>query len=68
MFKTVTGYVVLGATALLIGYDLVAFFKEENSTISVIITDWSRVYPSVAFVAGLLCGHWFFPAKGSSDN
>lgn len=67
MFKTITGYVILGATAILIIFDIYAFMSAENSTISVVITDWSRVYPSVAFVAGLLCGHWFFPAKGSED-
>lgn len=67
MSKKITGYVILGVTALLVIFDVYAFMSAENSTLSVVITDWSRVYPSVAFVAGLLCGHWFFPAKGSED-
>lgn len=67
MSKKITGYIILGVTVLLVIFDVYAFMSAENSTLSVVITDWSRVYPSVAFVAGLLCGHWFFPAKGSED-
>lgn len=67
MIRETTKYIVIIFVVVLAIYDVYAFMSAENSTISVVITDWSRIYPSIAFVAGLICGHWFFPAKGSED-
>lgn len=48
-------------------WDVYAYVSADNSSISVVLTDWSRAIPSIAFVCGFLCGHWFVPARGSSD-
>jgi len=49
-------------------WDVYAYMSADNSSISVVITDWSRIVPSISFVIGCLCGHWFFPARGSVDD
>lgn len=67
MIRAVTTYLVLAVIVILGVWDVIAYLKGTNSTISVVVTDWSRAIPSVAFLCGLLCGHWFFPAKGSED-
>jgi uncharacterized membrane protein YhdT len=59
---------IIGLTILaLIIYDVFAFLGPENSTLSVVITDWSYYTPWVPFAFGVLMGHWFFPARGSND-
>lgn len=52
---------------VLVLWDIYAYIYGENSTISVVLTDWSREFPAIAFLFGVLMGHWFFPAKGSED-
>jgi hypothetical protein len=65
--RNATKIIVLGVFIGLIVYDIFAFLLSDNATISVIITDWSYYTPWVPFVAGVLMGHWFWPAKGSSE-
>jgi hypothetical protein len=58
--------IVIGVTILgLIAYDIFAYLRADNATISVIITDWSFYTPWVPFMFGFLMGHFFWPAKGS---
>ena len=51
-----------------VGWDIYAYLNEENSTFSVIITDWAYYTPMLPFFVGVLCGHWFWPAKRSIDE
>ena len=54
-------------TIVAIGWDIVAYMYGSNSTFSVVFTDWSRSFPTFAFLWGFLMGHWFWPARGTED-
>ena len=66
-YKVLTKYIVIAVTVILIGYDIAAYLFGKNATISVFITDLSYYTPIVPFIAGVLCGHWFWPARGSHN-
>lgn len=55
----------------IIGWDIFAFNAEENSTFSVIITDWYYANQWIGILIstfmGILIGHWFMPSLGSKD-
>jgi hypothetical protein len=58
---TLTSYVMLGAAALLIAYDVyVAVNDTSGDTISEIITKHSLRRPIIPFAFGVLIGHWFW--------
>jgi hypothetical protein len=60
--------IVIGSAILILGiYDIFAYMMADNASISVAITDSSRYSPWMPFAFGVLMGHWFFPAKGTSD-
>ena len=68
MIRKITSTIIIACAVIIVLWDIVAYFSEENSTVSVVITDWSRIHPTIALFAGILMGHWFIPAKGSSDK
>lgn len=70
MFKirTITSILILLCAVVIVGWDIYAFTHADNSTVSVVLTDWSRFHPTVALFFGILMGHWFIPARGSSDK
>jgi hypothetical protein len=68
MIRKITSTLIIACAAIIIGWDIYAYFNSDNSTVSVVITDWSRFHPTIALFAGILMGHWFIPAKGSSDK
>lgn len=65
MSKTyeITRWFVVGVLVVIIGYDLWAYFQDDNGTISVFMWDMSQRYPIIAFVGGLISGHLFWPAQ-----
>lgn len=67
-FRPITRWIMLSVIAALIVWDVLAYLiGGNNSTISVIITDWSYYSPWIPYLFGLMCGHFFFPAKRSID-
>lgn len=66
--RTITGILLIVTLLVWAIWDVYAFLTAENSTISVVITDWSRQAPGIGVLFGILIGHWFFPAKGSEDE
>lgn len=61
--------VVLGlAVGILLLYDLIALSAWGwDETISVAVLTLSKKYPIVAFLAGLVCGHLFWPQEPSNE-
>ena len=67
--RQISGLLILVTSIVWIIWDLYVYiFREENSTISVVITDFSYYSPACPFIIGGLMGHWFFPAKRSVDQ
>ena len=67
MIRTITSWII-GLVALgIIAWDIYAYTHATNSSISVVMTDWSRLHPTLALIWGILMGHWFWPARGSTD-
>lgn len=64
-FKTRQGTVwVIGViVAILIGWDVYAAFFTTGSgdTISEVVLGFDRRFPVARFLAGVLCGHLFWP-------
>ena len=57
---TVTPIVIIGAVVALVIYDVIAYVVGGlKATISAVIWDWSKRYPFVPFVVGILMGHLF---------
>lgn len=45
-------------------YDLLALVSHGRfSTVTVAIVSWSRQWPILPFIAGVIIGHLFFPAE-----
>jgi hypothetical protein len=66
--RQISIWIMAALLVIIAVWDIYAFLNEENSTFSVIITDWSFYSPWVPFLFGVLMGHWFFPAKRSEDR
>lgn len=67
MIRKITGWLIISTFAVWIIWDLIAYSNGENSTISVVITDFAYYTPAWPLIVGILIGHFFFPAKGSED-
>lgn len=66
--KTVTRLVLVMVLIALLAYDLFAVYKFGYAgTISLVIFSLSKMYPIVPFLAGIVCGHLFFPIEGATD-
>lgn len=57
---SITVGLLVGVAALLIAWDVFVFAK-RGKTISEVMRDAGRAYPILAFLLGVLIGHWFFP-------
>jgi hypothetical protein len=68
MFRKWTIRIIAVVTLACIAWDLVAYAREENSTFSVVFTDWSFYTPWIPFVWGFLMGHWFAAPVGSKKE
>ena len=62
---TTTTWIMIVTALLWIIWDIYLYVRKEKhpetKTISVIITEFSYYSPMLPFIAGLLCGHWFWP-------
>lgn len=64
MLKTdfTTTWFVAATAIVWIAYDIYAFRKKGSGyTESEVITTWSIRLPSLAFLAGVVAGHFFWP-------
>ncbi|MEM3007283.1 MAG: hypothetical protein QXU32_09490 [Nitrososphaerales archaeon] len=61
--KTMTLLVVAFCVVVILVYDLmvVLFYQDVNATVSNTIYQASKRAPIIAFLAGVLCGHLFWP-------
>ena len=51
---------VIAVTAIVwLIWDLYAYLKDKK-TLSYYIVNWSYYSPMVPFIAGVICGHWFW--------
>ena len=62
--KAITGGFIVGCIVVIIGYDIWAVLQGGiDATISAMIQDAAHDYPIIAFAAGVLCGHFFWPVR-----
>jgi hypothetical protein len=67
--KTVTKMALIMALMCLLAYDLFAVYRfGYDGTISLVVFTMSKAYPVIPFLAGLVCGHLFFPIEGTSGE
>ena len=58
--KKITIVVIIAAIVILGGFDVViAYLGGKESTISLVITDYSHKWPVIPFAFGFLMGHFF---------
>ncbi len=55
--STLTLYILLSITILLVGYDIYAYIRHNGSTISETIYAAAKRYPIFPFALGVLLGH-----------
>lgn len=60
--RTTKAILVLTVLLLLV-WEFYALACLDGATISEAVWDWSRDYPLVPFLAGGLCGHFFWQRK-----
>jgi hypothetical protein len=58
---------VLGTLGIWLVLDLWLYYSGRK-TVSQVFWRWSRVSAAVVFAAGLLVGHWFFPAQDEGEE
>lgn len=64
MSRKITIGIILGVTAILIGWDIfVAVNPPQGDTISEIIQEFATKHPVIPFAFGVLMGHFFWPVK-----
>ena len=56
---TTVGIVIIGASVTLIAYDI-WLYATKRPSLSTVLTKFSYYSPILPFIAGLLCGHWFW--------
>lgn len=67
--KSMVVWILLAITLCLIGYDAyLCANREENDTISEVITNSSKRYLLVPFLFGLLMGHFFWSQHLKEDK
>lgn len=65
--KQISGLLIIITFVVWVIWDLFAYTYGANSTISVVITDFSYYSPAFPAIAGALVSHFFWPAKRSID-
>jgi hypothetical protein len=67
MTRQITKTILLLTFFALVLYDIVVMVDPANGgSISSVIWEWSAQHSSVPGIAGVLCGHWFWP--GHNDR
>lgn len=67
MIRRISMIMIIASFVIWIAWDIYAYFFGTDSTLSVVVTDWSHYTPMWPFLFGVLMGHWFWPAKRSGD-
>lgn len=64
-YKLITTIIIIAAVVGLVAWDIVAYFKGGgDATISELIWVWSKDYPFIPFLGGVLVGHlWTVPPR-----
>lgn len=66
-WRTVTGAFLVGLTAVIAVYDVVAaVFGGYQATISSVLYFQGQKWPIIPFALGVLAGHLFFPNREAS--
>ena len=67
--KTITTAILLVTLAILLLYDAVAvYWFGYPGTISIVVYEASKNWPIIPFLAGIVCGHLFFPIEGINNE
>jgi hypothetical protein len=62
--KRMTNYFLLAVLIVVCAYDLYAYWwLTPQQTVSRTVFDLAREYPIIAFVAGVVAGHLFWPVR-----
>lgn len=61
---TIADFVLIGGIAVILLYDAWAARRGEGYTMSFHLAVWSRQWPIIPLLAGILLGHLFFPNRG----
>jgi hypothetical protein len=63
-----TKWVIIGTVIIVCGYDILTISQGGVQTsISVILYNYSCANPIIPFAFGLLCGHLFFPSGAHNE-
>ena len=67
--KDKTKVLILATILIWIGYDFWAYFQYGSNiaTESWTVWKWSYRIPGIAFICGVLCGHFFFQMSPPED-
>ena len=68
-WRDATKFIIICSALVLIIYDLVAYNQSGGAaTISYVMLSWSKDYPILPFMFGVLCGHLFVPLKDTKEE
>lgn len=60
MYQSISAVLIVAVTLLLSLYDILpALSAADGDTISAVLRQWSREWPILAWLWGVLGGHWF---------
>lgn len=57
---TPTSIFIIIVFFVVIIYDVYAYLNKDLKTVSAVVRGWSWYNPMIPFIAGMLCGHWFW--------
>lgn len=61
-YRKSTKIIIIVLLILLVAYDILAACDPQAcNTLSCVLLEWVRKYPTVNFCVGVLCGHLFWP-------
>jgi hypothetical protein len=67
--KAITTGILLVTLAFLLLYDAIAVnLFGYPGTISIVVYEASKNWPIIPFLAGIVCGHFWFPLLGIKDE
>jgi len=72
MYQTISAALIVAVVVGVGLYDLMPALYAEDATISHVLRSWSREWPVLAYLWGVLAGHFFLghehPVTGSETN
>lgn len=58
--KNITRIIVITIPVLLLIYTGLMFVFDREATITNVVVEWSREFPLIPFLGGLVCGHFWW--------